>query len=99
MQRELERQEREEIITVDQIVEARHRPDEQYYAYANYFPPCQVGTYYLQSGHHPDVVFYAKTELETREGEVRVAYKKVKKLRIKREFNLKNSVFREWHVN
>lgn len=85
------------------MTEIKPKPDEIFYAYADYFPPtihhpAKFAVYsqtfsknaYLKNIHIPP-----RHELKQKVG---VSYKRTKKFRIDRNFNLKSSVFGIWSI-
>ena len=85
------------VVSIEEIDALKLRPDEKYFAYGDFFPPNPEGYLFIQSNNRP--IGYKRINLEYRNDDIRTQLKKVKKIRLKREFNLKNSVFREWCIN
>ena len=74
------------------------RPDEEYFAYADYFPPGH-NSFFIQSSLRKQYVSFKNLEVLQRISIVKKNFKRVKKTKINRDFSLKQSVFSMWAVS
>ncbi len=68
------------------------RPDELFFAYADYYPPGQK-LFIVQSKQLKQKIAVSNFNLENRQRPIGLSFKKIKKTRINRNFSLKASVF------
>ncbi|CDW71199.1 UNKNOWN [Stylonychia lemnae] len=88
----------QQLILIDDVIKSKLKPDELYFAYAQYYPPCQA-QFITQSYHKRQYIFVKNFEIKHRLTDIKLSYKKIKKYRINRNFSLKQSVFSQWAVD
>jgi hypothetical protein len=89
--------ENQQLQQVDEIVNAKFRPDERYYAWASYVPP-SMSSVVIHASKQASVSL-KEFEVMNRVKDIGVSFKKIKKRKNERKFDLKNSIFAPWNYD